>query len=128
MNTGTGSGSGSGSEREKFGGGEGGGGAGGGSGRKRQSKYGTLFKNQDDERVRRRGSYLGRVKEAAEERKFEARGEQVKDLPIISNRCWLSFVVLFYLFVTCEHLCYSDKPTWFAFCSFLGRRSFSRVF
>ena len=44
---------------------------------KRQSKYRSLLKNKDLERDKRRDLFLKKVKQSGDDRKWEARGEQV---------------------------------------------------
>ena len=44
---------------------------------KRQSKYKSMIKNKELERDKRRDMFLKKVKQSGEDRRWEARGEQV---------------------------------------------------
>ena len=46
---------------------------------KRQSKYATLVKNRDTENVKRRDQFFKKVRQKGEDRRWEVRGEQVRD-------------------------------------------------
>ena len=64
---------------------------------KRENKFKTLIKSKDTERSQRRELFLKKVKQVGDDRKWEARGDQVRcthrfletalDFMLISSRC-----------------------------------------